>query len=170
MDQDNAPPPSWKTEMKEMIKSFKDEITDEIMSQFKTTADLEPQKPESEESDNLEEEQHSEFKSSAAINTSIINYLENSKSSFEDLVEEFATTEKTGPAVHKKLAKMVEELIKGKLPKPKLEEIINKYPRPENCTLLVSPKGNRAVWNQLTQKCKTADRALQKAQSALWLQ
>ena len=41
---------------------------------------------------------------------------------------------------------------------------MEKYPRPENCPLLVSPKINRAVWNQLKQKARASDKALQKVQ------
>ena len=83
------------------------------MLQFKSTEDHKPQEPENEESDNSEEAQHSEFESSAAINNFITTYLENSKFSFEDFVEKLATTKKTGPAVDKKLATMVEELTKA---------------------------------------------------------
>ena len=153
MDQDNTPSSSWKTEMKEIFTSLEEEITDEIMSQFKATEDLEP---------------HAQKAKKVIIlrrnNTRSQNFCLHKQQhykllgefSFEDLVEEFATTgKKIGSAVDKKLATMVEELIKSKLPKPKLEEIINKYPRPENCILLISPKVNRAVWNELSQKYKS---------------
>ena len=59
---------------------------------------------------------------------------------------------------------MIKELIKGKLPKAKLEQLVEKYPRPEYCKLLVSPKVNIAIWNQLSPSAKSSDRALQKAQ------
>ncbi|XP_031574346.1 uncharacterized protein LOC116308113 [Actinia tenebrosa] len=55
---------------------------------------------------------------------------------------------------------MVEELVKEKLPKSKLDDLMSKYLRPENCKLLV----NRAVWNQLSQNTKATDRAFQKSQ------
>ena len=97
----------------------------------------------------------------------IDDYVGKTTSGFENLVEEFSTSDNTGPAVDSKLATMVEELVKGKLPKSKLEGLMVKYPRPENCKLLVSPKVNRAVWNQLSQNTKNADRALQKAQQCL---
>ena len=74
------------------------------------------------------------------------------------------TTDKTSAPVNAKLATMIEELIKGNLPKAKLEQLVEKYPRPENCKLLVSPKVNRAIWNQLSPSTKSSDRALQKAQ------
>ena len=39
-----------------------------------------------------------------------------------------------------------------------------KYPRPENCKLLVVPKTNRAAWNQLKDTTKKADMGMQKCQ------
>ena len=39
-----------------------------------------------------------------------------------------------------------------------------KYPRPENCKLLVVPKTNRAVWNQLKDAAKIAEMGMQKCQ------
>ena len=54
------------------------------------------------------------------------------KSSFDNLAEEFSTTDKTSAPVNAKLATMIEELIKGNLPKTNLEELVEKYPRPEN--------------------------------------
>ena len=61
------------------------------------------------------------------------------KSSFDNLGEEFSTTDKTSAPVNARLATMIKELIKGNLPKTRLEELVEKYLRPENCELLVFP-------------------------------
>ena len=75
--------------------------------------------------------------------------------------------EKTGPAIDEKLAQLVSSLISEKLSKTKLDELIDKYPRPDNCPLLVAPKCNKAVWHQLQLPTKTTDTALQKCQKLL---
>lgn len=63
------------------------------------------------------------------------------KSSFYKL-----TTDKTRAPINTKLTPTIEELIKGNLlPKKKQEELVEKYPRPENCKLLVSSKLNRNI-------------------------
>ena len=48
--------------------------------------------------------------------------------------------------------------------KTKLEEVTDKYPRPENCESLVVPKVNKIVWQQLKQSARTTDSAMQKCQ------
>ena len=50
------------------------------------------------------------------------NYLrESRRSSFDNSAEEFSATDKTGAPVNAKLATVLEDLIKGDLPKTKLE-------------------------------------------------
>jgi len=63
---------------------------------------------------------------------SLANYLKDdepstSTSNFDTLIREFTTSEKAGPAINAKLATMVENLIKGRLPKEKLDELMEKY-------------------------------------------
>lgn len=60
-------------------------------------------------------------------------------SPFADLVVEFSTASKTGPAVDGNLTSLVDELCKDQLPIAKLEELLEQYPRPENCTSLFAP-------------------------------
>ena len=82
------------------------------------------------------------------------------KSSFYKL-----TTDKTRAPINTKLTPTIEELIKGNLlPKKEQEELVEKYPRTENCKLLVSSKLNRNIWNQLSPSTKNNPQALQKAQ------
>ena len=67
--------------------------------------------------------------------------------------------EKTAPAIDEKLAQLVSSLIPEKLSKTKLDELMDKYPRPDNCPLLVAPKCNKVVWHQLQPPPKTTDTA-----------
>lgn len=82
----------------------------------------------------------------------------------KDLTQQFSTSEKTSAPIDEDLAKMIEGLINDKLPKTKLEELIEKYARPENCTNLVAPKTNKAVWSQLRDTTKKLDSGMQKCQ------
>ena len=43
-----------------------------------------------------------------------------------------------------------------------MEDLVDKYLRPQNCEILVSPKVNKVVWHHLKQGTKTADSAIQK--------
>ena len=90
-----------------------------------------------------------------------------SQLSWEQISQEFSVAEKTGPAIDKKLVQLVSSLIPEKLSKTKLDELIEKYPRPDNCPLLVAPKCNKFVWRQLKLPTKTTDTALQKCQKLL---
>ena len=83
---------------------------------------------------------------------------------FQTFASEFSVTEKTSAPVDDDLAKIVMGLINDKLPKMKLDELTEKYSRPENCEFLVAPKTNKAVWNQLRESTKKADNGMQKCQ------
>ena len=90
-----------------------------------------------------------------------------SQLSWEQISQEFSVAEKTAPAIDEKLAQLVSSLIPEKLSKTKLDELMDKYPRPDNCPLLVAPKCNKVVWHQLQPPPKTTDTALQKCQKLL---
>ena len=97
-------------------------------------------------------------------------YLEppqQSQLSWEHISQEFSVAEKTGPAIDEKLAQLVTGLIPEKLPRTKLDELVEKYPRPNYCPLLVAPKCNKAVWYQLKLPTKATDTTLQKCQKLL---
>ena len=87
------------------------------------------------------------------VPTSLENYLadgsgvspKTKQSAFAELEAEFSTAEKTGPLVDDKLAAVIDDLVKGKLPKSKVEELVDKYPRPQNCETLVSSKVKKVV-------------------------
>ena len=63
----------------------------------------------------------------------------------KDLSAEFSTNERTSSSIDGDLLKIIEGLINNKLPKEKIDGLTDKYPRPENCKLLVVSKTNRAV-------------------------
>ena len=67
----------------------------------------------------------------------------------KDLSAEFSTNERTSSSVDGDLLKIIEGLVDNKLSKEKIDGLTEKYPRPENCKVLVVPKTKRAVWNQL---------------------
>ena len=94
-------------------------------------------------------------------------YLEppqQSQLSWEHISQEFSVAEKTGPAIDEKLAQLVTGLIPEKLPRTKLDELVEKL---DNCPLLVAPKCNKAVWHQLKLPTKATDTSLQKCQKLL---
>ncbi|XP_074629361.1 uncharacterized protein LOC141886973 [Acropora palmata] len=82
----------------------------------------------------------------------------------KDLAAEFSTNERTSSSIDDDLLKIIEGLINNKLPKERIDGSTEKYPRPENCKLLVVPKTNRAVWNQLKDGTKNAGMGMQKCQ------
>ena len=97
-------------------------------------------------------------------------YLEppqQSQLSWEHISQEFSVAEKTGPAIDEKLSQLVAGLIPEKLPRTKLDELVEKYPKPDNCPLLVAPKCNKAVWHQLKLPTNATDTSLQKSQKLL---
>ena len=82
----------------------------------------------------------------------------------KDLAAKFSTKERTSSSIEDDLLKIIEGVINNQLPKEKIDRLTEKYPRPENCKLLVVPKTNRAVWNQLKDATKKADMGMQKCQ------
>ena len=82
-----------------------------------------------------------------------------------DLTQEFSTCEKTGQAVDAELATILEGMINNKLPKAKLDELTERYHRPENCNFLLAPKANKTIWSQLKDSTKKADVGMQKCQT-----
>ena len=65
------------------------------------------------------------------------------------------------------LAALVNGLINDKVPKEKLNQLQERYLRPENCPSLVPPKINRQIWQQLRQETRNSDSAFQKTQGLL---
>ncbi len=86
---------------------------------------------------------------------------------YKALALEFSTVEKTSAALHTDLAELVNGLISDKVPKEKLDQLQNKYLRPENCPWLMPPKVNKQIWQQLRQETRNSDSAFQKAQGFL---
>ena len=83
---------------------------------------------------------------------------------FKSLAEQFSTTEKTCLSIDGGLTTIVNDLLKDKLSKEKLELVHDKYLKAQNCGNLVAPKINK----QLKQGTKNTDSACQKIEN-LWL-
>jgi hypothetical protein len=76
--------------------------------------------------------------------------------------EEYFAAPEPEANIDDKLAYILSDLVKGTLPKTKLDEVLNKYPRPENCESLVVPNVNKIVSQHLKQSVRTTDSAMQK--------
>ena len=112
----SPPPSSWKTEVLGLFASLKQEISQEIEANFRALDDPESDEDESSNGDDKRTEV------SPALSGYLANCLGDApKSSLDNLAVEFSTSEKTSALVNAKLATMIEELIKGNLPKTKLE-------------------------------------------------
>jgi hypothetical protein len=109
----------------------------------------------------------SELQTTHDVVDKYLDEVQPSQISWEHRSQEFSVAEKTGPAIDDKLAQLIADLLPEKLPKTKLEELVEKYPRPDNCPLLVAPRCNKAVWHQLKLPPKTLDTSLQKCQKLL---
>ncbi len=150
---------SMATMMSEMMSVMKDDMLRQFEEYFAAP------EPEAHSGDvEANSDQHS-----PEVADAIDSYLQNpdpnsTSSAFDELAAEFSTADKTGPAIDNKLANIISDLINDTLPKTKLDEVIDKYPRPENCESLVVPKVNKIVWQQLKQSARTTDSAMQKCQ------
>ena len=120
------------------------------------------------ETEGVQAQGNPEAKTNTAVATKIDNFIQpkpsepsegSSGDSFKSLAVEFSVAEKTAPAIDSNLAEIVKSLLLEKLPKDKLEEVQNRYLRPENCTNLVAPKINKQIWQQLRQETRNNDSA-----------
>ena len=76
----------------------------------------------------------------------------------------FSTTYQTSTPVDEKLADIVNDLLQNPLPKTQLDELVTKYPRPENCQSLVAPKINNMVWQKVKPDTRATDGSMQRFQ------
>ena len=85
------------------------------------------------------------------------------------LAQSFGDTEKTGSAINKQLAKIVNEAFRSFPTKELVTEWEDKYPRPENCAKMTVPKLNEEVYNSLNnhREAQYRDRRLQSAQQLI---
>ena len=149
MDEEGSPPPppSWKTEIQGLFASLKQDLSQEIEAKFRV---LDGPESNEDESSNGDEER---TEVSPALTSCLADYLGDApKSSFDNLAEEFSTTDKTSAPVNAKLATMIEELIKGNLPKAKLEQLVEKYPRPEKVQIVSLPKSGQSYLESVVSK------------------
>ena len=117
--------------MTEMMGSMKQQMLKEFEEYFA------PEAHELATGDNFIVESDAEDTSPPVV-AAIDNYINIADSApqtraFTDLAAEFSTSDKTGLAVEKKLASIVNDLCTDHLPKTKLDEVLEKYARPDNC-------------------------------------
>ena len=83
------------------------------------------------------------------------------------LEKAFGLAEQTGVEINTNLAAIVSKLLKEKTEEDKLTEIKKRYPAPKNCEKLAETRVNLPIWNNLSEKARSADIKLQKVQKSL---
>ena len=139
------------TMMSEMMSTMKDDMLQQFEDYFAPSETWLNDSPHS----NTEGEPN---------NIADANEPNDTSGAFDDLAAEFSTTDKAGPPVDGKLADIITDLLQNPLPKAKLDELVTKYPRPENCQSLVAPKINKMVWQKLKPDTRTTDGSMQRCQ------
>ena len=75
--------------------------------------------------------------------------------------------EHKGAEINTNLAAIVSKLLKEKTAEDKLTEIKKRNPAPKNCERLAETRVNLPIWNNLSEKARSADIKLQKVQKSL---
>lgn len=76
-------------------------------------------------------------------------------------------SEETGPSIDEELAKVITRLVRDGMLEEKLQEKLNKYPRPENCEALTKVRVNQLIWDNLSTTVRSQDLKFQKVQTSL---
>ena len=67
----------------------------------------------------------------------------------DDWVDEFmmdmGTKDDTGPAINDNLARLINQLLSGRMAEEKFKDIMKKHVRPENVNMLVNPRVNPQI-------------------------
>ena len=66
-------------------------------------------------------------------------------------------TEETGPTLSENLAEIISKVLKKIMPVDKLKALLDKYPRPDNISPLISPTVNNSIWQKLKHETRKAD-------------
>ena len=83
------------------------------------------------------------------------------------LEKDFDLAEHQGAEINTNLAAIVSKLLKEKTEEDKLTEIKKRYPAPKNCERLAETRVNLQIWNNLSEKTRSADIKLPKVQKSL---
>ena len=83
------------------------------------------------------------------------------------LEKDFDLAEHKGAEINTNLAAIVSKLLKEKTEEDKLTEIKKRNPAPKNCERLAETRVNLPIWNNLSEKARSADIKLQKVQKSL---
>ena len=79
----------------------------------------------------------------------------------DELDRDLHDQEITAPPVAESLANLASNRILSSMLAEKVKERMEKYPRPTNCTALVTPEVNKEIWKNLGKSVQGADIKLQ---------
>ena len=79
----------------------------------------------------------------------------------DELDRDLHDQEITAPPVAESLANLASNRILSSMSVEKVKERMEKYPRPTNCTALVTPEVNKEIWKNLGKSVQGADIKLQ---------
>jgi hypothetical protein len=82
---------------------------------------------------------------------------------FDEIEREYLKDEEKGPEVREKMASFIRTVCQNRMTDEKLQQKLDKYKIPSNCTLTV-PRVNSELWSKMEKESKQEDFALQKAQ------
>ncbi|KAK7469507.1 hypothetical protein BaRGS_00036486 [Batillaria attramentaria] len=85
----------------------------------------------------------------------------------DELDRDLDDQEVTGAPVAESLAKLANNRFQSSMSVDKVKERMEKYPRPTNCTALVTPEVNKEIWKNLGKSVQSADIKLQHTQKAI---
>ena len=91
----------------------------------------------------------------------------NASNLLEDIALDLSASENTGPEVSEALSKIINSLLKEKLPEDKVQSKIDSYLRPNNVASLRTPLVNHLIWHQTSAASGTQDSKRQKTQNNL---
>ena len=123
----------------------------------------------------VEEEQHGEgveTESLVSLDTKVTQLTREagtkaSSSALQDIAQDLDLSERTGSSVDDELAKLVNSLLKDKIPEEKTQKKVDQHSRPANIEGLRTPRVNPLIWHQLPAQVRTQDSKYQKTQNSL---
>ena len=73
---------------------------------------------------------------------------------FDGLEQFYSQDSQTGPKVNDKLSKLIDTMLRAKVPDEKMKEKAGRFRRPQNCENLVLPKVNPEIWSKMASRAK----------------
>ena len=104
---------------------------------------------------------------SVSLSVTEPNAPQSTVSKLHSLKQFFESEEKCGGTIHDDLAQILNDGLVAKLSETKINEVGNKYLRPQNCNNFVVPKVNEEIWDKLSRATMQKDVSMQKIQGFL---